>query len=51
MNKKSDIKKKVTNEKPITLSSLNFKDAIEALLKVKPEEEKKEKIENNKRSN
>jgi len=33
---------KSTNEKPVTLSPLSFKEALEALLKVKPEEEKKE---------
>ena len=34
--------KKTTSEKPVSLNPLNFKEALEALLKVKPEEEKKE---------
>lgn len=37
-----DEENKTTSEKPVSLSPLNFKDALEALLKVKPEEEKKE---------
>lgn len=50
MKNKLDKEKKTTSEKPVSLSPLNFKDALEALLKVRLEEEKK-KIENNKRSN
>ena len=34
---------KVTNEKSVSLSPLNFKEALEALLKVKPEEIKEKK--------
>lgn len=34
--------KKTTSEKPISLSPLKFKEALEALVKVKPEKEKKE---------
>lgn len=41
MTKKNE-KSKITNEKPVSISPLNFKDALEGLLKVKPEEEKKE---------
>lgn len=33
--------KKVTSEKPVSLSPLEFKEALEALLKVKPKTEKK----------
>jgi len=29
--------KKTTNEKPVTLSPLNFKEALAGLMKVKPE--------------
>ena len=49
--------KKTTSEKPVTLSPLNFREALAALLKVKPkpkeekteakkEEKKEEKINN-----
>jgi hypothetical protein len=41
--------KKVTNENPVSLAPLNFKEALTALLKVKPkpkEEESEEKKEN-----
>jgi hypothetical protein len=48
-NKKSN-QKKTTSEKPVSLSPLNFKEALVALLKVKPkpteekvQEKKKEK--------
>jgi endo-1,4-beta-D-glucanase Y len=44
---------KVTNEKPVSLSPLGFKEALAALLKVKPkpkeektEEKKEEKTDN-----
>jgi len=40
MNKKE---KKITCEKPISLSPLNFEKVLEALLKVKPEEIKEKK--------
>jgi len=30
--------KKTTNEKPVSLAPLDFKEALEGLLKVKPEE-------------
>jgi len=36
-------KTKTTSEKPISLSPLNFKEALAALLKVKPKEEKESK--------
>lgn len=43
--------KKTTNEKPISLLPLNFKDALAALLKTKPEpQEKKKKEKKNKRT-
>lgn len=34
-----------TSEKPVSLSPLKFKEALEVLLKVKPEEEEKEERE------
>jgi hypothetical protein len=39
-----------TSEKPVSLSPLKFKEVLEALLKVKPEEEKKEEKESKKPS-
>lgn len=33
---------KTTNEKPVSLNPLTFKEALSGLLKVKPEEEKEE---------
>jgi len=47
---KDNKKSKITNEKPVSLSSLDFKNALEALLKFKPEEEKKEERKNEKPS-
>jgi hypothetical protein len=41
MNTKDEIK--TTNEKPVSLAPLDFKKALEALLKVKPAQEDKEK--------
>ena len=38
----NDKDKKTTSEKPVSLNPLGFKEALEALLKVKPGEEKKE---------
>lgn len=38
MTKKEE--KKTTSEKPVSLSPLNFKEALEALLKVKPKNDK-----------
>lgn len=38
---------KITNEKPISLSPLDFKEALAALLKVKPKP-KEEKVEEKK---
>jgi len=35
--------KKITNEKPVSLYPLPFKDAVAALLKVKPEVKPKKK--------
>jgi len=35
--------KKTTNEKPVTLSPLNFKEALEGLLKIKPKDKPKKK--------
>ena len=43
-------KKKTTNEKPVSLFPLDFKEAVAALLKVKPEEEKKKEKNNKKPS-
>lgn len=40
-------KKKITSEKPVSLSPLGFKEALEALLKVKPEEKKEDKGDKN----
>jgi hypothetical protein len=42
---KNGEERKVTNEKPVSLSPLGFKEALAALLKVKPKpkEEKTEK--------
>jgi hypothetical protein len=39
----NDKDKKTTSEKPVSLNPLNFKEALDALLKVKPEEEEKDK--------
>ena len=36
-----DNEKKITNEKPVSLYPLNFKEAVGALLKVKPEPKQK----------
>ena len=43
--KKSKNSHKITNENPVNLSSLNFREALAALLKIKPKpkEEKAEK--------
>ena len=46
MKKDPDKETKTTSEKPVSLSPLKFKEALDALLKVKPEEEKKEDKEN-----
>jgi len=35
---------KVTNEKPVSLSPLGFKEALAALLKIKPKPKPKEEI-------
>lgn len=35
--------KKITNENPVSLSPLNFKEALTALLKIKPETKDKKK--------
>ncbi|NLJ38973.1 MAG: hypothetical protein GX432_09465 [Candidatus Atribacteria bacterium] len=40
--KQDEKNKKTTSEKPVSLNPLGFKEALDALLKVKPEEEKKE---------
>lgn len=39
-----DTNKNTTNEKPITLSPLSFKDALVALLKTRPEPKEKKKL-------
>ena len=44
MNKKSKNQPKTTNEKPVSLYPLGFRDAVAALLKVKPKP-KKENVE------
>lgn len=38
-----DKEKKTTNEKPVSLSPLSLKEALEALLKIKPKSEEKKK--------
>ncbi len=38
-----DKDKKVTNEKPVSLKPLNFKEALLGLLKVKPKKGEKQK--------
>jgi len=47
-----DKEKKTTSEKPVSLSPLGFKEALDALLKVKPEEPENEgkKKKHNKKS-
>ncbi len=46
--KKSKNSHKTTNENPVSLSPLNFREALAALLKVKPKP-KKEKVETEKK--
>jgi len=46
----SQTDKKTTNEKPITLSPLSFKDALAALLKIKPQPKEKKKVKKNKKT-
>jgi len=41
MPKKSEEQVKTTNEKPISLSPLDFKKALSALLKIKPKPKSK----------
>jgi hypothetical protein len=41
MKTPSDKEKKTTSEKPVSLSPLNFKEALVGLLKVKPKKEVK----------
>lgn len=44
--KKKQEEKKTTNEKPVSLGELNFKEALSALLKIRPpKEDKKEQKE------
>jgi hypothetical protein len=35
--------KKITNEKPVSLFPLDFKEAVAAIMKVKPESQEKKK--------
>ena len=48
MENKDKQPNKTTNEKPVSLSSLNFKEAITALLKTKPEPKEKKPRKNKK---
>jgi hypothetical protein len=45
----ADKDKKVTNEKPVSLFPLDFKEAVSAVLKVKPESKEKLKKKQNKK--
>jgi len=51
MSKKQskDSENKITNEKPVSLFPLNFKEAVAALLKVKPKPEEKKPIKKKKK--
>lgn len=41
----NDKEKKITNERPISLAGVDFKKLLSAFLKVKPDESKKQKVE------
>jgi hypothetical protein len=43
-------KDKITNERPISLSPLNFKEALVALLKIKPKSKEEKHNKKNKKS-